>query len=503
MMYQSMQCIIEMEQNLPLEESLAPEVTAALIELAQLAQHTGSSTCKRLDTVADKMLASILVLCKAQRGAIIVGEDEYFSPMLPSFYHKNFRTLALYAIDEAEAHAFLTTFPTGDTSVKPDPDLACWLTYRRSIGTFIVEERQYARDMRNLLKITQSHSNGALSSLARQPLQVLLVLGWTHDNASECASAVARGHHVLPYVIDAIGAVIVGILQVERIHELEAVRIREPLREMELLKAELLGTVSHELRSPLASIKGYAATLIRHERRISREERQQFLLAIHSASERLEIIIQQLLEVSQLETEEVAMDRAPVDMMRLSKEAIASIEERVSEQQPDRFLFKLSLEQEGGTPASNVPLIWADQRHLRKVMGNLLENAVKYSPGGGVIKVILHRVTQFQTTLTGASFSDESAAGNLQLIHNSTRMLEILVRDSGMGIPNEHLERIFDRFHRVDTRLIREVNGLGLGLTICKRIVELHNGSIWAENRPNGKGSDFHVRLPIDEIPDM
>ena len=86
---------------------------------------------------------------------------------------------------------------------------------------------------------------------------------------------VERGHHLLPYVIDAIGAVIVGILQVERIHELEAARIRDSLREMELLKAELLGTVSHELRSPLASIKGYAATLLRHERRISREERHQ------------------------------------------------------------------------------------------------------------------------------------------------------------------------------------------------------------------------------------
>jgi len=81
-------------------------------------------------------------------------------------------------------------------------------------------------------------------------------------------------------------------------------------------------------------------------------------------------------------------------------------------------------------------------------------------------------------------------------------MLEMLVCDNGMGIPAEHLERIFDRFHRVDTRLTREVNGLGLGLAICKHIVEMHDGFIWAENKSNGKGSIFHVRLPIDEIPD-
>ena len=333
--------------------------------------------------------------------------------------------------------------------------------------------------------------------LVRRPLDALLVLGWTAKDDNECASVVERGHHLLPYVIDAIGAVIVGILQVERIHELEAARIRDSLREMELLKAELLGTVSHELRSPLASIKGYAATLLRHERRISREERHQFLLAISEASDRLEIIIQRLLEVSQLDTGEVTIDRAPVDMVYLVKESIATIEESISEKQPSRFIFKLSLEHADGAPASSVPLISADQRRMREVMDDLLENAVKFSPGGGVIKVILRPVTQVQMALPESSEDDQQA------VHISRKMLEILVCDNGMGIPAEHLEHIFDRFHRVDTRLTREVNGLGLGLTICKRIVEMHDGIIWAENRPNGAGSIFHVRLPIDEIPGM
>ena len=119
------------------------------------------------------------------------------------------------------------------------------------------------------------------------------------------------------------------------------------------------------------------------------------------------------------------------------------------------------------------------------------------------IKVILQPVMQIQTTQAETSFSTESAADDQQPMHISRQMLEILVCDNGMGIPVEHLERIFDRFHRVDTRLTREVNGLGLGLTICKRIVEMHDGIIWAENRQNGKGSVFHVRLPIDEIPGM
>ena len=104
---------------------------------------------------------------------------------------------------------------------------------------------------------------------------------------------------------------------------------------------------------------------------------------------------------------------------------------------------------------------------------------------------------QTQETLAGSA-EDGQQPGQI-----TRKMLEILVCDNGLGIPAEHLERIFDRFHRVDTRLTREVSGLGLGLAICKRIVEMHDGIIWAENRPNGTGSVFHVRLPIDDIPFM
>lgn len=488
---------------MPLQESLAPEVAVALIDLAQLAQHAGSMPIEGQETVAGKMLGRLLVLCSAQRGAVLLGVDEYVPSEPTSTHHKTFRVLALHGIDEEEAHALLTTFPSTDSGVLPGPELTCWLTYRLSIGEFMVASGQYSHDILSPQEIENLPSDGSSPVLARQPLHALLVLGWTAENDSECASVVERGHHLLPYVIDAVGAVIVGILLVERIHELEAARIRDALREMELLKAELLGTVSHELRSPLASIKGYAATLLRHERRISREERHQFLLAINEASDRLEIIIGRLLEVSQLETGEVTIERFPVDMLYVAKEAIAAIEERISEQQPGRFLFKLSLKHADDTPATGVPLILADQRRLREVMDNLLENAVKFSPGGGVIKVILHPVMQVQTTRMETSSSANNAADGQQTMHIPRRMLEILVCDNGIGIPLEHLERIFDRFHRVDTRLTREVNGLGLGLTICKGIVEMHSGIIWAENRPNGKGSVFHVHLPIDEIPNM
>ncbi len=493
------------EQPVRLEESLAPEVAATLIDLAQLAHHAGSTTFDGGGTVAHALLARLLVLCAAQRGAILLGVDEHEAPepssSLSAVRSKTFRALALQGIGEAEAQALLTAFPSTGFNDQPDPDMTCWITYRLPIGEFLVESEPSSQDVLSPQEIDVIHIDGALPTLVRQPVQALLVLGWTTDNDRACALVVERGHRVLPFVVDAVSSVIVSLLLVERLHELEAARMRDSLREMELLKAELLGTVSHELRSPLASIKGYAATLLRHERRISREERHQFLLAITEASDRLEVIIERLLEMSQLETGEVILQRSVVDPARLATEAIAAIEERMSGHLPGHFTFALSLEHADRTPATSIPLVLADRRRLREVLDNLLENAVKYSPGGGAIQVILRPVTHIQTIQSEQPSVNQNDALSQLSTHIPRRMLEMLVCDSGIGIPDEQLERIFDRFHRVDTRLTRETSGLGLGLAICKRIVELHNGFIWAENTSNGNGSVFHVRLPIDEIP--
>lgn len=260
--------------------------------------------------------------------------------------------------------------------------------------------------------------------------------------------------------------------------ELDTNTTREAFKSMELLKADVLGTVSHELRGPLTAIKGYATTLLRHERHLAREERRQFLQAIKEASDRLEVIIERLLEVSQLETDQVALQLSPIDMSIVVGEAIAAIKERVAGASPGHFTFHVRLENADGTPARSVPLVLADPRRLREVLDNLLDNAVQYSPEGGPINVVIRLVVQTPHS-----------------------MLEICVYDEGLGIPADHLERIFNRFHRVDTRLIREANGLGLGLAICKYIVELHHGSIWAEGRPEGKGSVFHLQLPLSDTP--
>lgn len=266
----------------------------------------------------------------------------------------------------------------------------------------------------------------------------------------------------------------------------------------EAMNAEVLATVGHELRSPLTSIMGYTATLLRQERRISREERREFLLAIRDASERLEAIVDRFLEVSELETGNIRLRRTAVDAARLAQEALLNAEQRASAHQPDKFSFHLRLKDEGGQLVQQVPLLWADPRLLREVLDNLLDNAIVYSPDGGRIDIVI-RPVQPASEVTGQAKTgeDEPAVKNeRETAPEIPAMLDIVVCDNGLGIPPDHIERIFDRFHRVDTGLTRTASGLGLGLTVSKRIIEMHGGTIWAESCPAG-GSAFHVLLPL------
>jgi signal transduction histidine kinase len=483
---------------------LEAEVVAELRDLARMAEHPESAVSDAPGSVASLLLERLLVLCAAQRGALLLtGYPSWESADDPLSSVSNSRilhTFALQGINEEEAHALLQLFPSGDASIKTASGEHFWVVYRLPLTAPFVQQQGHEEPGR----VTIGQATGQTT----QSLQAVLLLGWTAQ-AERTSYAAEKGRAILPFVTEAVGAVLENILLAGRIHELETALENRSLQEMELLKAELLATVSHELRSPLASIKGYAATLLRHERRISREERHEFLVAIAAASDRLERIIDRLLEMSQLESGTMSVERSPVDVVRLAHEAITVAEQQTSTLFPGLFTFHLHLKDVAGLPTQEEPLIMADPRRLREVLDNLLENAINYSPDGGVIDVVVRPV---QALLPAGKASNrerkaealpESDGTHIERPdvqpdgHKLRQLVEICVCDYGMGIPPEHLDRIFDRFHRVDTRLTREVNGLGLGLTICKHIVELHDGLIWAESCPAG-GSAFHVRLPVD-----
>lgn len=232
---------------------------------------------------------------------------------------------------------------------------------------------------------------------------------------------------------------------------------------VERLETAILASISHELRSPLAAIKGYASTLRRHGHKLGRAERDECLRAIEEASDRLEVVISRLMELSRLEAGALTPTLVPIDVAPLVKEAIAAAESR------EEIITSPGVHVFIGPEQEHMPLALADLRMQRDVLDIVLENAIKYSPGGGVIRVTLHA---------------------------ENTMLVISVSDTGIGIPPEHLSRIFGRFYRVDTRLTREVGGAGLGLAIAKRIMELQGGDIWAES-DSGVGSVFSMALPL------
>jgi signal transduction histidine kinase len=246
-------------------------------------------------------------------------------------------------------------------------------------------------------------------------------------------------------------------LAVDNLHLLDETRKVAALKELDRMKTELLSTVSHELRTPLGSIKGYATTLLTHGNKLKRDEQREFLEIIDSEADRLRELIENLLDLSRLEAGVLRIDKQPARLEATARE----VTRKVQLAAPNHVL-------ELTWPAID-PLVNADQKRIYQVVQNLLTNAVKYSPDGGCIVL-----------------SAECEG----------RDVIVSVADQGLGMPHTELDRIFDRFHRVHGEMSRVIGGTGLGLDICKGLVEAHGGRIWAESAGEGKGSTFKFTLP-------
>jgi len=225
----------------------------------------------------------------------------------------------------------------------------------------------------------------------------------------------------------------------------------------ERTRSDFVATASHELRTPLAAVYGAARTLRRTDIEIPAEQRDRFLEIIVSETERLTVIVSQILLAGQLEGGRVDVSTGAIDLRPLVESALDSARLRTPEQ------IELRLEQ-NGAPA----VALADEDKLRQVLVNLLDNAIKYSPDGGDVVV-------------------ELAGG-----HGRARLT---VRDSGLGIPPGEQERIFEKFYRLDPALTRGVGGSGLGLFISRELVSRMGGSLTVRSQP-GQGAAFVVDLP-------
>ncbi|HUA64666.1 MAG TPA: ATP-binding protein [Alphaproteobacteria bacterium] len=228
------------------------------------------------------------------------------------------------------------------------------------------------------------------------------------------------------------------------------------LRQLERTREEFVANVSHELRTPLSLIKGYVETLLDGARN-NQDVAEHFLRIIARNAERLDLLIQDLLTISALESGRVQLQLQPVSLRAVAEKVLADLKSRA-------MAREVALNNE--LPDLTA---YADENRLEQVLANLVDNAIKYGRSHGNVVV-------------GGKTLDDAK-------------LEIFVRDDGPGIPAESLDRVFERFYRVDKARSREQGGTGLGLSIVKHIVQNHGGEVWAKSEP-GKGATFYFTLP-------
>jgi two-component system phosphate regulon sensor histidine kinase PhoR len=230
------------------------------------------------------------------------------------------------------------------------------------------------------------------------------------------------------------------------------------VRQVEEMRRDFVANVSHELRTPLSIFRGYLETLLDDPHQPP-GELLRILEIMERHSDRLNALVEDVLSLARLESPGAELDLAEVDLPELLHSIMRDWEKRFAAKQ-----LKSHLNFPG-----NLPLLRADESRLQEVIYNLLDNAVKYSQPGG-------------TVFLRAEIDGER--------------VRISVADQGVGIPEAHLPRIFERFYRADKARSRELGGTGLGLSIVKHIVQLHGGTVEAISEP-GKGTTISVLIPV------
>lgn len=248
------------------------------------------------------------------------------------------------------------------------------------------------------------------------------------------------------------------LIEVERLIALERARSshhKMMLEELNKMKSEFVSNISHEMRTPLASIVGFSET-VASDPNMPSEMRNEFNLIILNEGKRLAKLINDVLDLSRMETGRIALNKSKVNIVKLIKKMIDNVNDELSAKN-----LLLTLE----APYEEI-IIEADEERLLQALESLMENSVKFSKDGGRIKVVLN---------------------------NLFREVEIIITDTGIGIPEKDLPYLFQKFYRVN-RPESDISGAGMGLVFVKQIVDLHKGLINIQSEPN-KGTSVLIKL--------
>jgi signal transduction histidine kinase len=231
------------------------------------------------------------------------------------------------------------------------------------------------------------------------------------------------------------------------------------LQKTDIERRELIASVSHDLRTPLATLRGYLETLLLKDDVLSMAERHNYLEIAVRQSERLSVLINELFELTKLEAGDTHLNSEPFQLAELAQDVVQKFE--LAARKRDIELI--------AHIARAVPFVGGDIALIERVLENLIENALRHTAAGGKIEVTVHPQREY---------------------------IQVRVRDTGSGIPEKDLPHVFDRFYRVDKSRNESSGGAGLGLAIAKRVVELHGGTIEVSSAP-GRGACFSFTLPV------
>lgn len=257
----------------------------------------------------------------------------------------------------------------------------------------------------------------------------------------------------------------------------ELQRAVEHLREIDKLKSNFLATVSHELRTPLTSVIGFSEMLLEGLAGDLNTDQSEYVRTILERGEELLKLITQILEMSRLEVGAIRLDLGPRTVGGLVDKAFETV--KLTAQKASVNL--------GSDVGPDVGAVLVDGDKVHQVLVNLLSNAIKFTRPGGQVRVAARPAP------IRRPFTEETLFG--EEVHDAVL---VTVTDTGVGIPKEQLERIFEAFYQVDGGSTREHGGAGLGLSIVRNLVTAHGGEVWAESA-TGVGTSFHFTLPVTE----
>jgi PAS domain S-box-containing protein len=244
--------------------------------------------------------------------------------------------------------------------------------------------------------------------------------------------------------------------------------------EADRLKTEFIGAMSHELRTPMTSVKGYTQLLAMGGLGPVNDTQREFLNTIQNNAERMISMINDVLDITKIETGSVDLELRPIHLAEALSGVVAELQQHIETREHSLTMLI----------PPGLPFVRADTGRLHQVLSNLLSNAIKYTPNEGKISI------EAQEVVSG----DLPEHVRLNVMRDR-RFVQVTVRDNGVGIAEDEIERIFERFYRTENVLKVEAGGTGLGLSLVKPLIELLGGRIWVESVVE-EGSSFHFVLP-------